>query len=139
VVWYRHNPAIGQLVVMGAIGLGADIVRSRQLATGTGISGWVAVTRRSVRNSDPALDFYAQGIDAGPLAGGCTLAVPVDTDGDVADVLSLYAKGRDQFTEADAQLVHRLLRSAADWRGFGRTLFGEAEGAHASAQEVAAR
>jgi putative nucleotidyltransferase with HDIG domain len=138
VVWYRHNPASGQLVAIGAIGLGADVVRSRQLPTGTGISGWVAVTRRSVRNSDPALDFYAQGIDAGPLAGGCTLAVPVDTHGDVANVLSLYAKGCDRFSEADATLVNRLLRSAADRRGLGRTLFDDADGAHASGQEAAA-
>jgi putative nucleotidyltransferase with HDIG domain len=125
VVWYRHNPAIGQLVAMGAIGLGADVVRARVLPTGTGISGWVAVTRRSVRNSDPALDFHAQGLDAGPLTAGSALAVPVDTDGAVADVLTLYAKDHDRFTEADAQLVYRLLRSAADWRGSGRASFDQ--------------
>jgi putative nucleotidyltransferase with HDIG domain len=131
VVWYRHNPAIGQLVAMGAIGLGADVVRARELATGTGISGWVAVTRRSVRNSDPALDFHAQGLDAGPLADGSALAVPVDTNGAVADVLTLYAKDRDRFTEADAQLVYRLLRTAADWRGSGRASFDASQEAAA--------
>jgi putative nucleotidyltransferase with HDIG domain len=131
VVWYRHNPAIGQLVAMGAIGLGADVVRARVLPTGTGISGWVAVTRRSVRNSDPALDFHAQGLDAGPLTAGSALAVPVDTDGAVADVLTLYAKDHDRFTEADAQLVYRLLRSAADWRGSGRASFDESQEAAA--------
>ena len=131
VVWYRHNPTIGQLVAMGAIGLGADVVRARLLPTGTGISGWVAVTRRSVRNSDPALDFHAQGLDAGPLAAGSALAVPVDTDGAVADVLTLYAKDHDRFTETDAQLVYRLLRSAADWRGSGRASFDESQEAAA--------
>jgi hypothetical protein len=35
----------------------------------------------------------------------------------------LYAKDNDRFTEADAQLVYRLLRSAADWRGSGRASF----------------
>jgi hypothetical protein len=138
VVWYRHSPAVGQLVAMGAIGLGADVVRARMLPTGTGISGWVAVTRRSVRNSDPALDFHAQGLDAGPLEAGSTLAVPVDTDGSVADVLTLYTKGRDRFTEADAQLVYRLLRSAADWRGSGRASFDEAQSTQGTVQEAAA-
>jgi hypothetical protein len=75
------------------------------------------VTKTSVRNSDPALDFYAQGIDAGPFAAGSALAIAGNTAGAVSDVVTLYAKGCDRFTEADAQLAYRLLRSAADWRG----------------------
>jgi len=42
-------------------------------------------------------------------------------------VLTLYAKDHDRFTEADAQLVYRLLRSAADWRGSGRASFDESQ------------
>lgn len=117
VVWYRHNAAIGQLVAHDAVGLGAEVVRSRVLPTGTGISGWVAVTKTAVRNSDPALDFYAQGIDAAPFAAGSALAIAGNTAGAVSDVVTLYAKGCDRFTEADAQLAYRLLRSATDWRG----------------------
>jgi len=116
VVWYRPNAAIGQLVAHDAVGLGAEVVRSRVMPTGTGISGWVAVTKTSVRNSDPALDFYAQGIDAGPFAAGSALAIAGNEAGAVSDVVTLYAKGCDRFTEADAQLAYRLLRSAADWR-----------------------
>jgi putative nucleotidyltransferase with HDIG domain len=137
-VWYRHTPMIGQLVAVGAIGLGADVVRARLLPTGTGISGWVAVTRRSVRNSDPALDFHAQGLDAGPLAAGSTLAVPVDTDGAVADVLTLHTRGRDRFSQADAQLVYRLVRNAAAWDAAGTAPFDGIRFTPATLEEAAA-
>jgi len=137
-VWYRHSPMIGQLVAMGAIGLGADAVRARLLPTGAGISGWVAVTRRSVRNSDPSLDFHAQGLDAGPLAAGSTLAVPVDTDGAVADVLTLYTRGRDRFSQADAQLVYRLVRNAAAWHAADSASFDRIRSTQATVEEAAA-
>jgi putative nucleotidyltransferase with HDIG domain len=116
VVWFRHDAAIGQLVARVAIGLGAEGVRARLLAPATGISGWVAVTKDAVRNSDPALDYGAHGGDAGPLASGSTLAIAADTSRAVSDVLTLYAQGRDRFTAADELLALQVLGSAADRR-----------------------
>lgn len=112
VVCYRHDPSTGELYAALTFGTAAERVRAHRLRTGSGISGWVAMTKSSIRNSDPCLDFGALGGGAVPCAGGSTLAVAVDITRDVSDVITAYTCGRDRFTEGDERLVTLLARES---------------------------
>jgi len=113
VVWYRHDVASGRLVAHVAVGLDVDRVRGRAIPAASGITGWVAITKRSITNSDPSLDFLAAGADPGPLAAGSALAIPVNQTDAVSDVLTIYSHQANCFSSADERAVLRLLKIAA--------------------------
>lgn len=112
-VWYRHDAARGGMVAHSASGLGADGIRDRVLPAASGISGWVAIAKTSITNSDPSLDFLAAGIEPGPLAGGSTLAIAVSHGPAVSDVVAIYSSEPGCFSAADERYLVRLLKTTA--------------------------
>ena len=54
---YLYEESSDELVVGLAAGDGADDLKGYRLRLGHGVSGWVAATRRTMANSDAALDL----------------------------------------------------------------------------------
>lgn len=113
VVWYRPDAQTGRLIAHHAVGLGADRLRARALQAASGISGWVAVTKTTITNSDPSLDFLAAGIEPGPLASGSTLAIAVNHLSAISDVITIYSPEPARFSAADERHILRLLKTGA--------------------------
>jgi putative nucleotidyltransferase with HDIG domain len=87
-----------------AAGPDAPRLRTISCATGAGVVGWVAVTRRPAVNADPAFDL---GVDGAPALRSC-LAIPIAASGDFAGVLALYRGEANAFTEDHVRLLELL-------------------------------
>ena len=66
-VFFVHDDAISKLVVGHASGEHADLVTSLRLGLGERLTGWVGATRRTICNSDAALDFVGMEGPRAPL------------------------------------------------------------------------
>ncbi len=79
-------------------GEGFRLFGSLEIPIGTGLSGWVAETRKPIINGNPAVEpgFLNDPTRFSVLLSA--LAVPLESQGQVAGVLSLYSVGRDAFS-----------------------------------------
>jgi putative nucleotidyltransferase with HDIG domain len=79
-------------------GEGYRLFASLEIPLGTGLSGWVAENRKPIINGNPAVE---PGYLNDPAKFGIlhsALSVPLESQGQVAGVLSLYSMGRDAFS-----------------------------------------
>jgi putative nucleotidyltransferase with HDIG domain len=108
-----------EVVLQHAWGRGADALVGRRLASGAGLSGWVAVNRQAIVNSEAGLDLAEQvAVTTPPVA--CCLSVPL-MDGDtLVGVLSLYSSTPDAFTAQHGRLSQ--LAAPVVARLFGHSL-----------------
>jgi GAF domain-containing protein len=100
-----------EVVIRYAAGLHAPSLLGVTRPMATGVAGWAAANRRSVRNADPALDLGFRAESAPPLES-CVVAPLLDTDSLVA-VLAIYSTRPDAFGEDHARLLELLGPSLA--------------------------
>ena len=93
---FTYDPSSDSLVVRLAYGSFATSHNPDRVALGQRISGWVAATRRPIRNSDPALDLDVAGR---PCALRHCLSAPLLTPDGLFGVLSLYSSHAEGFSE----------------------------------------
>jgi GAF domain-containing protein len=74
---------------------------------GENLTGWVASNRQAIVNSDASLDLGARAADAAPPLATC-LSVPLVAGHTLVAVLTMYAPGRDVFTEDLGRLVQMI-------------------------------
>jgi putative nucleotidyltransferase with HDIG domain len=74
---------------------------SQEVPLGAGLSGWVAENRKSIINGNPAVEPGYLSNPAKFSALRSALAVPLETNGGVVGVLSIYREERDSFTTED--------------------------------------
>ena len=85
------------LVPEHAAGAHAEILSSLEIHVGEGLSGWVARNRRAILNGNPSVDL-------GEAAGlKSALAIPLEIDGNVTGVLTVFRAKADAFSAADLQ------------------------------------
>ena len=111
VVFFVHDDSVSKLVVGHASGEHADLVTSLRLGLGERLTGWVGATRRTICNSDAALDFV--GLEGPALPFRSCLAVPLVTGDTLEGVLTLYAREPNAFTDAERQSVETAARPLA--------------------------
>jgi putative nucleotidyltransferase with HDIG domain len=82
-------------------------LRGLARATGAGVAGWVAVTRRAAINADPVLDL---GLDTGEGVSALRscLAIPIGSSAEPAGVLALYRAESNAFTDDHLRLLELL-------------------------------
>jgi putative nucleotidyltransferase with HDIG domain len=124
--WFLKNETGDRLVAVSTFGPAADAVRGVSILVGDRLTGWVAVNRQTIVNSDAALDLADRALRAAPPLV-CCLSVPLANGGSVAGVLSLYASERGAFSEDAGRLLEMVapqvaeaLVSAADRSAAGR-------------------
>jgi len=102
-IFYTYDVLSDELVVAFASGEHSYLVNDMRIQRGERLSGWVAANRRSIVNSDPALDLLATaGAVAPPLR--TTLSVPIIASSqDLLGVLTLYSSAA--FFSDDHRLV----------------------------------
>jgi len=105
---FVHDVESGDLAVAHTSGVSADRLRGLRLALGERLSGWVAANRRTICNSDAALDLAA--VDE-PFEGDLhsTLSVPLVVDDALVGVVSLYAHDPQAFTDRHRRFLEQLV------------------------------
>jgi putative nucleotidyltransferase with HDIG domain len=102
---FTRDSAGDALVIAHATPRIRDAVGAMRLPIGGGLSGWVAMNRHTIVNSDPALDF---GEIASALGLHSCTSTPVFALGDLVGVLTVYARQPRRFSPGDARWVGRL-------------------------------
>jgi putative nucleotidyltransferase with HDIG domain len=110
-VFYRYEQASDTIVAAHAAGTDADTLRGARIAVGDRLSGWVAATRETIANSDARLDLDEAQRDRSPLRSA--LAVPIEADGRLLGVLSLYAPAVNAFDDDHRRLAQAAVYAAA--------------------------
>jgi putative nucleotidyltransferase with HDIG domain len=86
---------------------------SLEIPLGMGLSGWVAENAKSIINGNPSVEpgYLNDPTKFSTLRSA--LAVPLEGDGGVVGVLSLYRMQRDAFTNADLAAILSIAPAAA--------------------------
>ncbi|HEY7171641.1 MAG TPA: HD domain-containing phosphohydrolase [Vicinamibacterales bacterium] len=111
--WFLKNEAGDRLVAVSTFGPAADAVRGVAIRVGDRLTGWVAVNRQTIVNSDAALDLADRALRATPPLV-CCLSVPLASGGAVGGVLSLYASERGAFSEDAGRLLEMVAPQIAE-------------------------
>ena len=102
--WYVPDAARDRMVVVEAFGPAAHALRGCSMGIGDGLTGWVAVHRQPIVNSDAALDIGVRVDAVSPPLQSC-LSVPLLKGDAVVSVLSLYAPAANAFDEDCGRLI----------------------------------
>ena len=108
VAFFVLEEATSKLVVRHASGEHAACLDSMTLDVGDRLTGWVGATRRSVCNSDAALDFVGHPTPP-PRLRSC-LSVPLVAGEALEGVLTLYAPEPNAFTDTHRRSVESAAR-----------------------------
>ena len=108
-VLYAYDADADELIVVHASGEHAGSVTDLRIGTGQRLSGWVAANRRTIRNSDPVLDFGEAARAMTPRLRSC-LSTPLVARGQLTGVLALYSTSRDAFSEEHQRVIEVVAR-----------------------------
>jgi putative nucleotidyltransferase with HDIG domain len=102
-VLYLYDLSTDALVAVHEEGIELTELRGSRIPLGDRLSGWVAATRQSIMNSDARLDLDEGAREASILRSA--LAVPVEADGRLVGVLSLYGTELNAFDESHRRIA----------------------------------
>jgi putative nucleotidyltransferase with HDIG domain len=108
-VLYAYDADSDELVAVHASGEHAGSVSDLRIGTGQRLSGWVAANRRTIRNSDPVLDFGEAARAMAPRLRSC-LSTPLVANAHLVGVLALYSATRDGFSEEHQRVIEVVAR-----------------------------
>ena len=111
-VFFAHLEESTILEASHAAGENGQAVHGVRIPIGERLSGWVGANRRTIRNSDPVLDFGDIARTMKPRLRSC-LSAPLLVNDDLVGVLSLYAAAPEAFTEEHERLLEVVARQAA--------------------------
>jgi GGDEF domain-containing protein len=124
VVFYLLDAERDAVRAVHASGPGEELFGDFSIPLGEGLSGWIAANRRTIRNSNPALDF-ADRLGPLPTPMASTLSTALVCGSGVVGVLSLYSPEPEAFTPDHQQIVELVARPVA--AAVERALLFEAE------------
>ncbi len=102
--WFMVGDTGEHLSVAEAFGPSGPALRKLAMRVGENLTGWVASNRQAIVNSDASLDLGARAAESTPPLVSC-LSVPLVAGHTLVAVLTMYAPGRDAFTEDFGRLV----------------------------------
>ncbi|MGE3959456.1 MAG: HD domain-containing phosphohydrolase [Vicinamibacterales bacterium] len=118
-VFFRHDHSKDELVCQHVAGMKVDRLSGSRIGVGERMSGWVAANRRSIANSDPALDFGDLTASLKPpLRFG--LIVPVENGDELVGVVSFY--GPEAFTKEHERLCREFVADIVRFKDPGPPL-----------------
>jgi putative nucleotidyltransferase with HDIG domain len=101
-VLFLNDVATNELEAAYVFGDSSEFVRGLRIPLGQRLSGWVAVNRQTIMNSDPVLDLT----DIARAAGlRVCLSTPLVSKDHILGVITLYSTAVDGFTEADRSAI----------------------------------
>ena len=111
-VFFVLDESAAELEAKLTIGNGASIIRGLRVSLGQKLSGWVAINRQTILNSDPVLDF-GDAARCRALGLKSCLSTPLISSEDLVGVLSLYSTEVSAFTEDHRRILEAVARQAS--------------------------
>ncbi|OLC45976.1 MAG: hypothetical protein AUH43_14970 [Acidobacteria bacterium 13_1_40CM_65_14] len=105
-VFYAFDPATDHLVARHVAGTPAVGLQGRRIPAGHCLTGWVAVNRQAMVNSDAALDLGEARV-TDPVFKSC-LSTPLLAAETLVGVLTLYSTSPAAFSEDQARVIQLL-------------------------------
>jgi diguanylate cyclase (GGDEF)-like protein len=118
-VLYLYDSDTNDLEARHAVGESAPVVGGLRVSLGQRLSGWVAVNRQTIMNSDPILDLGELARTLQPRLRNC-ISSPLLSGETLVGVLTLYSAGPENFNEDHRRAVEAVSRQVAD--AFKRTV-----------------
>jgi putative nucleotidyltransferase with HDIG domain len=109
---FVYDANADELVVAHSDGENSSLVAGLRIGLGQRLSGWVAAHRQTIRNSDPVLDLGDSARAIEPRPRSC-LSTPLDVDGELVGVLTLYSTGANAFSEEHQRIIEVVSRQVA--------------------------
>jgi putative methionine-R-sulfoxide reductase with GAF domain len=111
-VVYLYDAATDELRAGVAAGAASATVQALRIRLGERLSGWVAVNRQTIMNSDAALDLgeFASGLQPRLQS---SLSTPLVSGTDLVGVLAVYRAQGDGFTVDDRRVIEIVGRQIA--------------------------
>jgi putative nucleotidyltransferase with HDIG domain len=110
-VLYLYDQSTDALVAVHQQGQESNGLRGSRIALGERLSGWVGATRQAILNSDARLDLDEAAREASGLRSA--LAVPIESDGRLLGVLTLYGRQANVFDETHRRIAQIAAYAAA--------------------------
>ena len=102
--WFLVGDSGEHLSVAEAFGPAAPALRRLAMRVGKNLTGWVASNHQAIVNSDASLDLGARAAESTLPLVSC-LSVPLVAGQTLVAVLTMYAPGRDAFSDDLGRLV----------------------------------
>ena len=99
---YLNDVATNELEAAHVIGSDSQAITGLRIPLGQRLSGWVAVNRQTILNSDASLDL---GVVAKTTGLRFCLSTPLTSQEQFVGVITLYSTSPDGFTEADRETL----------------------------------
>jgi len=136
--WFLPDATRDRLVVAEAFGPAAAVLRATAVPVGERLTGWVAVRRQPIINSDATLDLGARVDAVTPPLSRC-MSVPLMAGEALVAVLTLYTAAPDGFTADQGRLIQMVaphLARAIDAAARAQTAVREAVPPQPTAREL---
>jgi putative nucleotidyltransferase with HDIG domain len=98
-----------ELYAAYGVGPSASLLHGLRVPVGQRLTGWVAASRQTIRNSDPVLDLGETAKNMSPRPRSC-LSTPLVLGGNLVGVLTIYSGDPEFFSEDHERLLEAVAR-----------------------------
>lgn len=109
---YLYDEAKGHASVRHVVGKNAELINSRCVAPGQGVTGFALANRTAVKQLHPNLDFT--NLKATELNYSTMASLPLFKDEVLIGAISLYSSELTEYTEDQMRLLETVTRLASD-------------------------
>ena len=111
-VLFVYLEATDELTAAYASGDSSSLLTGMRVAVGERLTGWVAASRQTIRNSDPILDLGEAAKTLSPRPRSC-LSTALTLSGNLVGVLTIYSIHPNFFSEEHERVIEAVAREVA--------------------------
>lgn len=109
---YLYDEPKGYATAAHVVGKYADVIKTRCIAPGEGVTGFALANRSSINHLNPNLDFIDFELPGAPFRS--MVALPLFKDDVLIGALSVYSSELEQYTNDHLRLLETVTRLASD-------------------------
>ncbi|MFN2452637.1 MAG: diguanylate cyclase [Pyrinomonadaceae bacterium] len=111
---YLYDELKGYATAAHVAGTNAEALRSRCVAPGEGVTGFVLANRRAINRIDPALDFVDVNLNSADGEYRSMAALPLFKDERLLGALCVYSNELNDYTDEHLRLLDTVAHLASD-------------------------
>ncbi|HEY0873369.1 MAG TPA: HD domain-containing phosphohydrolase [Vicinamibacterales bacterium] len=111
-VLFAYIEETDELIAAHASGQSASLLTGMRVPMGQRLTGWVAASRQTIRNSDPVLDLGEAAKTLMPRPRSC-LSTPLTLSGRLVGVLTIYSPDVNFFSEEHERIFEAAARQVS--------------------------